>query len=160
MAGNASPAHLYRETAVNTANPLQLVVMLYDAAITSLQKARYHIEHKDIEGRSNALNHCISVISELQSCLNLKEGGEIAISLDRLYDYMKSRIIKANVDQSAKPLEEIEGILENICSAWRELVKKAPDGGRTEANRGIPRANLPGGDKHPNTELKSFNISI
>ena len=119
-------AQRYREVAIKTANPLQLVVMLYDAAILSLQDARSHIHKKNIAGRSQSINHSISIISELQACLNRKEGGEIAHSLDRLYDYMKRRIFKANVDQSLAPLEEIEGLLENLRSAWTQLVEKTP----------------------------------
>lgn len=160
MAGNASPAYRYREVAVNTANPLQLVVMLYDAAVLSLQKARNCIKRKDIEGRSKALNHCISIISELQSCLNLKEGGEIASSLDRLYDYMKRRIIKANVDQSVQPLEEIEALLENICSAWRELVKKSPNSIQTDVNPRAHDSRMVGSGNPAPAQLKTLNISI
>ena len=160
MVGNASLAYRYKEVAVNTANPLQLIVMLYDAAILSLQKARNHMERKDIEGRSKALNHCISIISELQSCLNLKEGGEIASSLDRLYDYMKRRIIKANVDQSVQPLKEIEGLLENLCSAWRELVKKSPDSGKADAKPRILDSKMVGSGKPVAGQLKTLNISI
>lgn len=160
MAGNASLAYRYKEVAVNTANPLQLVVMLYDAAILSLQKARTHIKNKDIEGRSRAINHCISIISELQSCLNLKEGGEIASSLDRLYDYMKRRIFKANVEQSVQPLEEIEGLLENLCSAWRELVAKSTDSPQTGHKPGIFDSQMTGAGKNPSTQPKNVNISI
>lgn len=160
MAGNESLAYRYKEVAVKTANPLQLVVMLYDAAILSLQKARNHMERKDIEGRSKALNHCISIISELQACLNLKEGGEIASSLDRLYDYMKRRIIKANVDQSVQPLKEIEGLLENLCSAWRELVKKSPVSEKTDIKPRILDSKMVSSGKPAAAQPKTLNISI
>jgi flagellar protein FliS len=122
MLGNLSPANQYREVAIKTANPLQLVLILYDAAICSLQEAREHINRRDIAGRSRSLNKCIAIISELHSCLNIKEGGEIAYSLARLYDYMKRMIFRANVEQSEQPLAEIESLLENLRSAWSELV--------------------------------------
>jgi len=160
MAGNVSLAYRYKEVAVKTANPLQLVVMLYDTAIISLQKARNHIERKDIEGRSKELNHCISIISELQACLNLKEGGEIARSLDRLYDYMKRRIFKANVEQSVQPLEEIEGLLENLCAAWRELANKSQNSSQAGVNPGLMDSSVVGSGKPATTQLKNLNISI
>ncbi|MBN2244040.1 MAG: flagellar export chaperone FliS [Acidobacteria bacterium] len=160
MSGNASPAYRYKEVAVNTANPLQLVVMLYDAAIASLQKARNCMKRKDIEGRSKALNRCISIISELQTCLNLREGGDIAQSLDRLYDYMKRGIIKANVDQSAQPLEEIEGLLDNICSAWRELVQRSPNTPEAGGAPRIPADTPPGSARQAETQIQTLNISI
>ena len=160
MVGNESLAYRYREVAVKTANPLQLVVMLYDAAILSLQDARKYIRNKDIQGRSLSLNRSISIISELQSCLNRKEGGEIASSLDRLYDYMKRRIFKANVDQSMQPLEEIEGLLENLRSAWKELVDKSS---QVNAMNIVPepaeRKMVPTGNPCLNP-MSTLNISI
>jgi flagellar protein FliS len=161
MAGNQSYAHRYREVAVKTANPLQLVVMLYDAAICSLQEARGHIDRKNIAGRSRSLNKCISIISELQSCLNLKAGGEIANSLDRLYDYMKRRIFTANVEQSVQPLFEIETLLENLRSAWGEIAGQTsgasvPANGQDLQDQGI----LGTSPSSASIQLKSLNISI
>ena len=162
MSGYQSLAHRYREVAIKTASPLQLVVMLYDAAICSLQEARGQMEHKDIAGRSRSINKCIAIISELQSCLNLSSGGEIANSLDRLYDYMKRRIFRANVEQSAQPLVEIETLLENLRSAWRELVGKAPGtevqpaAGQEVTGSEIAGTPGPVGAIQP----KSFNVSI
>src|SRR5512138_3553050 len=103
MSGYQSLAHRYREVAIKTASPLQLVVMLYDAAICCIQEAREQMDRRDIEGRSRSINKSIAIISELQSCLNLKAGGEIASSLNRLYDYMKRTIFRANVEQSSAP---------------------------------------------------------
>jgi flagellar protein FliS len=160
MSEHQSPAHRYREVAVKTANPLQLVVMLYDAAICSLREARDHMDHKDIAARSRSINKCIAIISELHSCLNLKAGGEIASSLDRLYDYMKRRIFKANVEQSIEPLSEVETLLENLRSAWCELLAQSQGTGaqpvdQQEANTRIVDAETPSAMR-----MKPFNISI
>ncbi len=160
MSGNQSPAHRYREVAVKTANPLQLIVMLYDAAICSIQEARAHIDRKDIAGRSRSINRCISIISELQSCLNHQAGGQIASSLDRLYDYMKRRIFRANVEQSVQPLAEVEILLENLRSAWGELAAQSQVGtaqpsGQEAQNRVLSRATTA-----PTAKSNSLNISI
>jgi flagellar secretion chaperone FliS len=160
MSGYQSLANRYREVAINTATPLQLVVMLYDEAICSLQEARGHIERKDIGNRSRALNKSIAIISELQSCLNLKAGGEIASSLNRLYDYMKRRIFRANVEQSIQPVTEVEVLLENLRSAWKELVRQnsgtdlAP-AAQMPADRELSRTHTPVGGLQP----KSFSVS-
>jgi flagellar secretion chaperone FliS len=160
MSANQSLAHRYREVAVKTANPLQLVVMLYDAAILSLQEAREQVRQKDIAGRSRSINRCISVISELQSCLDLKAGGEIASSLDRLYDYMKRRIFKANVEQSIQPLEETEILLENLRSAWVQLVGQTSGTGTKNNSFEIPKPDILGAGNTVSMAPKSLNISI
>jgi flagellar protein FliS len=161
MAGNQSYAHRYREVAIKTANPLQLIVMLYDAAICSLQEAQGHIDHKNIAGRSRSLNRCISIISELQSCLNLKAGGEIASSLDRLYDYMKRRIFAANVEQSVQPLTEIETLLENLRAAWGEIAGQASGEPAQPKGQHLQDQGILGTTTSATTmQLKSLNISI
>jgi flagellar secretion chaperone FliS len=154
-------AHRYREVAIKTANPMQLIVILYDAAIYSLREAREHIERKDIENRSRSVNKCISIISELQSSLNLKSGGAIADSLNRLYNYMKGRIFTANAQQNPQPLEEIESLLENLRSAWRTIAEQTRE--RTEISKPL---DVPGpsviGAATPAAamQIKSFNVSI
>ena len=160
MLGNQSPAHRYREVAVKTANPLQLVVMLYDAAICSIQEARAQIDQKDIAGRSRSINRCISIISELQSCLNHSAGGQIANSLDRLYDYMKRRIFRANVDQSVQPLKEVEVLLENLRSAWGELAANAQIGTVPSPSQNIQNRAIPGTTPTPTIKPNSLNLSI
>jgi len=160
MSGYQSLAHRYREVAINTATPLQLIVMLYDAAICSLQEAQGHIKRKDIAGRSRALNKSLAIISELQACLNLRAGGEIASSLNRLYDYMKARIFRANVEQSSQPLAEVEILLENLRSAWRELVgqslvKTAQAEQQTLSDRDLAGTPTPVGGMQP----KPFSVS-
>ena len=161
MSGYQSLAHRYREVAIKTASPLQLVVMLYDAAICCTQEARQQMERKDIAGRSRSVNKCIAIISELQACLNLKAGGEIAVSLNRLYDYMKGRIFRANVEQTSQPLTEVETLLENLRSAWVELVSQAPAAAMTSTTSPQqPNSSFMGSAAAAPSQTKSLNISI
>jgi flagellar secretion chaperone FliS len=160
MSGIQTPVNRYREMAVKTANPLQLVVMLYDAAICSIHEAREQIARKDIAGRSRSINRCLSIISELQSCLNRQAGGEIANSLDRLYDYMKKRIFRANVEQSVQPLNEIEVLLENLRSAWGQLVAQTQGTAVQASEQNLPSRGIPRSSKPSTVQSKSLNISI
>jgi flagellar protein FliS len=160
MSGNPSIAHRYREVAVKTANPLQLIVMLYDAAICSLREAQDHMDHKNIAARSRSINRCIAIISELHSCLNLKAGGEIASSLDRLYDYMKRRIFKANVEQSREPLAEIETLLENLRSAWSELLSQSQKAEGALLQPQMPSHGPINAEAPSTNPVKPLNISI
>jgi flagellar secretion chaperone FliS len=160
MSENQTLAYRYREVAVNTAKPLQLVVMLYDAAICSLKEARKHLESKDVENRSRAINRCISVLSELQSCLNLKAGGEIAQSLNQLYDYMKRRIFSANAEQIIHPLNEVEALLDNLRSAWSELVNQGQRSDDKDVASELQNLKMPGAAPAGTIQLKTLNISI
>jgi flagellar secretion chaperone FliS len=145
-------AHRYREIAIKTANPLQLVVILYDGAIQALQEAQEHLQRKNIARRARCLNRGIAIISELQACLNFKEGGDIAPSLDRLYNYMKDQIFRANIDQKGEPLAQVVKLLESLRDAWRELAFKS--------HTATSPVNLPGGGGAPNVDpAESIRLS-
>ncbi len=135
-------AYRYRDTAIRTANPLQLVVILYDEVIHSLKEAQEHLTRKDIAHRSRCINRATSIMSELQGCLNFKEGGEIAVSLDRLYNYMKQQIFRANVEQRAEPLAETVRLLEGLRSAWCEVAAQAQIAEQLLATPQLPQGGL------------------
>ena len=161
MAAYQNFAQRYQEIAVRTANPLQLVIMLYDAAICSLQEAQDHINCRNIAARSRSVNKCISIITELQTCLDLKAGGEIATSLDRLYDYMKRRIFAANVQQNSQPLIEVGALLENLRSAWREIAGQQQNVEAMPQTAAMPESMIPGAPAQASAmQFRAFNVSI
>lgn len=121
MIANQPYASRYLEVEVRTANPLQLVVMLYDGAAQYLQEAREHLQRGDIQGRTRAINRTLAIMSELQASLNFEEGGQIARSLESLYGYMKGRLFAANLGQAHEPISEVISLLSTLKSAWQEL---------------------------------------
>jgi flagellar secretion chaperone FliS len=121
MLGSQPLASRYREVAVKTANPLQLIVMLYDGAIQALKEAQEYLGRKDIQNRARSINRSVAIVSELQASLNFSEGGGIARSLDKLYNYMKRQIIKGHIEMKREPLAEVVTLLENLRSAWSEI---------------------------------------
>ncbi len=116
-------AQRYQEIEIRTATPIELVVLLYDAAISNLQKAQEHIATRDIAARTRCLNKAAAVITELQANLNFQAGGTIAPSLDRLYRYMRNSIVRANLHQDAGPLTESVRLLTSLRTAWTEIAQ-------------------------------------
>jgi flagellar secretion chaperone FliS len=124
MTGNAPYAGRYSEVGIQTANPLQLVVMLYHGAVRNLHEARSHLQQGNIEGRTHAINRALAIISELQASLNFEEGGQVARSLESLYAYMKRQLVAANLGQETGPLAEVISLLTTLQSAWEALVSQ------------------------------------
>jgi len=108
----------YLETEVLSANPLQLTVMLYRAAIDSIAAARRHLRAGEIKQRSRRINKALEIISELTQSLNHEAGGEISRNLAGLYAYMQRRLIDANLEQAEPPLAEVESLLSTLLEAW------------------------------------------
>jgi len=147
----------YRETAIRTASPLELVVMLYEGAIQSLRQAQACLARNDIAGRVRSINRAIAMISELQASLNFDHGAEPATSLDRLYTYMKGQIFKGNVEQNPEYLAEVVKLLENLNSAWVQLARAS--GAKTRPERPRSGMPLPGAASTAQTAYASLNIS-
>ena len=159
----SNPLRRYQEIEIRTATPIQLVLLLYDAAIANLQRAQEHIAAHDIASRTRCINKATSILTELQSGLEFEASEGIARSLDRLYRYMKNRIFQANLHQSSKPLKEIVQLLTGLRDAWGEVErlearKTVPAGTGTYPKIENSGAPLAAGGHDPATNAK-FNLT-
>jgi len=110
------------ESAVLSASPHQLVVLLFDGALSAMKKAIILIEQGDIPGKGQAISKAINIISNgLQSLLNNQVGGDLAANLDSLYDYMTRRLLQANLHNDINAINEVVELLNNIADAWKEI---------------------------------------
>ena len=116
---------VYQQVEVSTCNKLQLVVMLYDGAIRFLGEARTAILTKNVRAKAVALDRALAIIGELQSTLQLEEGGDVAASLNSLYNHMNESLLLASAKMDATPVEHVIGLLKTLNSAWSEIAQKA-----------------------------------
>lgn len=111
----------YQRNKYETASPHRLITMLYEGAIRFGNQAIHNIKENNIEGRSKSIQKFQDIIFELISCLNLKEGKEIAENLYSLYSYIIELSTKSNVESSVEPLEEAINIISEIKSSWEQI---------------------------------------
>lgn len=129
----ASYQKVGKDAEILGADPHRLIVLLYDGAEAALTRAQGCLVSQDIPGRSDALIKAIDIISTgLSSSLNLEQGGDLALNLKALYDYMVSRLIHANIHQDANAIAEVQKLLGELASAWREMGENV----RTQLNAG------------------------
>lgn len=114
----------YQQLQINSADPLRLVVLSYESVISHIANARRSIDSGAIEARSRHINRACAIIADLQGSLDMKRGGEIGVSLDRLYNYITRRLCEANAANDSKRLEECHGLLSTLWTAWREIADK------------------------------------
>ncbi|MBP2835910.1 MULTISPECIES: flagellar export chaperone FliS [Dickeya] len=110
------------ESAVMSATPHQLIVMLFDGTKSALVRARILLEQNDVVGKGNALSKAIDIISNgLKLGLDMENGGELAENLADLYDYMVRRLLHANINNDLQAIMEVEALLDNIADAWKQI---------------------------------------
>lgn len=111
----------YQQTQILTSSGVQIVVLLYDAAIQSIKLARRAIETNDLRDKGRFLGRAISIVGELNSVLDFERGGDIAPSLHRLYDYMLTELVAANARHNTRHLDGPLRCLTTLREAWREV---------------------------------------
>jgi flagellar protein FliS len=134
-------ARAYQTQSVLTASPGQLVLMLYDGALKFISFAKEACKMPEDEPRrfeliNTNIQKAQNIIVELQSNLNRDAGGELAQTLDRLYDYYERRLFEANIKKQVEPLEEVERFIKELRDAWAEMLRKE-DPAQLQENRGV-----------------------
>ena len=121
-------AEAYKRIEAASRSPLELVVMLYDGAIRFVGEARTAHVRKDVGARGAAISRVLSIVSELQSTLNVAEGGTIAEELDRLYTYVNSRLLDVTLKQDEAAFDDAERVLMTLREGWAQLATTVPGG--------------------------------
>ena len=107
------------ETGVAAATPHKLIVMLFDGALTSLTIALNEMHAKNIAAKGRAISKAIRIIEEgLRASLDKSVGGDIANSLDSLYEFIAKRLVQANLENRTEYIEEAQRLLGELRGAW------------------------------------------
>lgn len=115
-------ANVGLETNVSAASPHALIVMLYDGALVAVMKALAHMKAGNIAEKGKAVSHAIAIIDNgLRASLDREAGGQIAVSLDSLYDYMSRQLLVANMQNKPEILEEVHRLLADLRGAWTTI---------------------------------------
>ena len=130
----------YQTNAVQAATPIELVVMVYDECINSLNRAEqaFAIEGPErIEQIGNHLLHAQDAITELSLSLDMENGGEVAENLSRLYDFMTRHLVEANVKKNLQAVLDVRQMMSELRDTWSQVSQQVggqhqpPDAGRS-----------------------------
>ena len=119
-------ARVYRKVGITTAEPGRLVIMCYEGAIENLKMAIEFYNVNAIEKKAEALVKALDFISGLNRAIDFKQGGQIAKNLHSLYNYMTRRILEGDLKRDLDILREIAHILQELKSAWIQILPGAP----------------------------------
>jgi flagellar protein FliS len=110
--------HAYMDNKIDSAEPLELVRMLYRGAIEGVTGARGYLRNGDIKSRTEKLAKSAAIVHELMMSLDHLAGGPLSQNLADLYDYVQRLILKANFEQTDAPLAEAERLLTTLLEGW------------------------------------------
>jgi len=117
MSAYAPAPNAYRESAVLTATPEQLVVMLYDGANRLLTQSAIAMRDGRAGLAGEKLRRAEAIIDELLATLDMSVG-EIAERLQALYLFFKEHLMSARLKQDAGKVDEVAGFMRELRSSW------------------------------------------
>lgn len=118
MTPNTRQQYLHNE--ILSADPIQLVRLLYKGALKSIAEARALLRAGDIRGRSREVMKAHAILTELAQSLDHARGGELSRNLAALYDYVQCRLLDANFRQRDEPFAEAESLLRTLLEGWEQ----------------------------------------
>jgi flagellar protein FliS len=116
----------YRSSAVMTASPGQLVVMLYDGARRFLHQAAVAMGDRDVATSGTKLTRAEEIIRHLRNTLDMDQG-EIAARLQSIYTFSLSHLRQARLDQDPDKVMEIDEILGKLRESWAAIADQPVD---------------------------------
>lgn len=137
MINRAHEAYLTQR--ILSADPVELVRMLYSGASEAVETARVHLAAREIRARSAAITKAVSILAELTATLDRERAPELSRSLAALYDYMQRRLLEANFKQADAPLAEVLGLLRTLAEGWRGVPSETPSA-LSAADKDVPSA--------------------
>lgn len=114
------------ETSVPTADPHKLILLLFEGARAAISAAKLQMAQGAIAEKGSAISKAIDIITNgLKASLDIDAGGDLALKLDALYDYMAQRLLWANLKNDAAALDEVLQLLGELHGAWIEIAPSA-----------------------------------
>ncbi len=114
----------YRNVIANTTESKEdILLMLYEEALTFLGIAKIGIEEQNPKLRGEKISKVLTILTELDFALDEEKGGEIAESLAALYNYLINRLSAANINNDLYALEEVESLLSQLYEGFKYAVR-------------------------------------
>ncbi len=117
----SDPYRVHMREAILSADPIELVVMLFTGLRDSIIRARQCLREDDIRGRSDAVSNSLEILAELSATLDRDRGGDLAGNLAALYSFIAARLQEGNFQQFDAPLADAERVTITLLDGWNDL---------------------------------------
>jgi flagellar protein FliS len=124
----------YLSQRILTASPMELIRLLYESAIQTVDEALLAHRSRDIYGRGHAVSKAVGILSELLVSLRHDVRREYSGTLAELYGYMQRQLIRAHSEQSEEPLREVSRLLNTLLEGWTGAMEKNTIGDREQSS--------------------------
>ena len=111
----------YKNSKIMTASPAELTLMLYEGAIKFCNIAIEGCKAADIEKAHTHIVKTERIIDHLRITLDMRYP--VALDFERIYSYLSSRLVQANITKDPEILEEVNTHLRSVRDTWKEVMR-------------------------------------
>jgi len=115
----------YRKVIANTIeNKEEILLMLYEGALSAVRIAQRGIEEKNPKLKGEKISKVLAILTELDCALDRENGGKLAENLGVLYRYLMERLTTANIKNDPEALEEVERLLGELYEGFKGIAQR------------------------------------
>ncbi len=119
----SNPYKQYKEQSIMTMTPGELVILLYDETLKSINQAIFYIEdQKDNEKAEGAIKRAQRIIHYLDGILDY--NYDISINLHSLYDFFIRTLVKSNIRKRSEVIKPLIPMIEELRDSFQQAEKK------------------------------------
>ena len=127
MRAHQAYADTQLETAVHSASPLDLVVLVYDRLLEHLRNAANQLQQGQDSSASFA--KALELLNVgLQSCVDTENGAEVAQNLLSIYDWSVRELLLARLRKNPDQVLGVIQTLQPLAEAWKTLAQAQSSG--------------------------------
>ena len=111
-------AAMHTETVIDDASPHKLIQMLMSGFLMRVNASKGSIDRGDFEEKSIQISKASAIVGGLMDGIDIEKGGDIAVNLMSLYEYINVRLFQASAQNSTEILDEVLVLMREIKQAW------------------------------------------
>jgi len=114
----------YLKMQVETATPVERVVLLYEKLLLLLKDALSALEEGDVQRRINSIAKAERIVQVLNGSLDMEAGGDVARSLREFYQALLSGMFAVIREGDREILKNLIMMVKEVKEAWAEVSSK------------------------------------
>jgi len=142
-------------------DPEQLILLLYNGALSRLRSTREGIKENDVKKKGENLSKAIAIISELNASVDSKMDDESTVFLRSLYTAILTELPKISLNDDLKVLDRAEAYIEKLKEIWeKDVMVKTKQNQQKAAPSLLNKQSFSAGTERDKNKISFQSISV
>lgn len=115
------------ESKVAAADPYEMVLLLFDALLDEVIRAKGHIIENRLDKKGLACDKCLNILRGLDCALVVDQEDQLSQTIHELYIYCQTLVLQASIHDDETKLGDVEKIIQEIKTGWQGMMRNAND---------------------------------